>query len=155
MPRHHERRLLPYPPETLYAIVADVGRYPEFLPWVVSADVLDKTEQGFLADLTIGYKLFQDTYRSEVMLTPHERIDIRYIKGPFKYLRNHWVFSSTPPQGTTLDFFIDFEFQSTLFQSMVETVFTEAATKIISAFEERARALGGKKSKHMDTYFKP
>jgi len=80
MPRHSERRLLPYAPEILYAIVADVERYPEFLPWVLSADIIDKTDRGFLADLTVGYKIFQDTYRSEVILAPHQRIDIRYIK---------------------------------------------------------------------------
>lgn len=141
MPRHLERRLLPYAPEILYAIVADVGRYPEFLPWVLSVEVMDKTDQGFLADLTVGYKIFQDTYRSEVILKPNERIDIRYIKGPFRHLHNYWIFSPTSPDSVTVEFFIDFDFQSTLFQGMIQTVFTEAVTKMVAAFEERARVL--------------
>lgn len=141
MPRHRDHRLLPYAPEILYAIVADVERYPEFLPWVLNADVLERTEHGFLADLTVGYKLFQETYRSEVILTPHERIDIRYIKGPFKHLHNHWIFSAAPSDSTDLNFFIDFDFQSMLFQGLIQTVFTDAVTKIVSAFEERARVL--------------
>ncbi|MCE3230634.1 MAG: ratA [Alphaproteobacteria bacterium] len=139
MPRYSERKVLPYPPEMLYAIVADVGRYPEFLPWVLAADVLKPTDQGFLADLTVGYKFFQDTYRSEVILTPHKRIDIKYIKGPFKHLHNHWIFTPAPSQGVEVDFFIDFEFQSSLFQGMIQTVFTEAVKKMIFAFEERAK----------------
>jgi coenzyme Q-binding protein COQ10 len=94
-----------------------------------------------LADLTVGYKLFQETYRSEVILTPCERIDIRYIKGPFKHLHNHWVFSAAPSNSANLSFFIDFEFQSTFFQGLIQTVFTDAVTKIVSAFEERARVL--------------
>ncbi len=77
MPHHTEKRTLPYPPETLYTIVADVKRYPEFLPWVLEADIIKQTDRGFLADLTVGYKLFQDTYRSEVILTPNERVEIQ------------------------------------------------------------------------------
>jgi len=145
MPRHTEKRTLPYPPETLYAIVADVKRYPEFLPWVLEADIIKTTERGFLADLTVGYKLFQDTYRSEVVLTPHERIHIQYINGPFKHLHNHWVFTPAASNSVDIDFFIDFEFQSSLFQSMIQSVFTEAVKKMITAFEERARVLSYRK----------
>lgn len=141
MPRHTERRTLPYSPETMYAIVADVKRYPEFLPWILEADIIKQTEQGFLADLTVGYKLFQDTYRSEVILTPHERVEICYIKGPFKHLQNHWIFSPAPSNSVHIDFFIDFEFQSSLFQRMIQSVFTEAVKKMVTAFEDRAKAL--------------
>lgn len=146
MPRHSEKRTLPFAPEILYAIVADVERYPEFLPWILNADILKQTEQGFLADLTVGYKFFQETYRSEVILTPHERVEIKYIKGPFKHLENHWIFSPVTSNSVDVNFFIDFEFQSSLFQGMIQTVFTEAVSKMITAFEERARALSGKKS---------
>lgn len=141
MPRHTEQRTLPYSPEMLYTIVADVKRYPEFLPWILEADIIQQTEQGFLADLTVGYKLFQDTYRSEVILTPHERVEIRYVKGPFKHLQNHWTFSPAPSGSVQIDFFIDFEFQSSFFQSMIQSFFTEAVKKMITAFEERARVL--------------
>lgn len=145
MPRHTEKRTLPYSPETLYAIVADVIRYPEFLPWVLEADIIKPTERGFLADLTVGYKLFQDTYRSEVILTPHERIDIQYIKGPFKHLHNHWIFTPAPSNSVDINFFIDFEFQSSIFQRMIQSVFTEAVKKMITAFEERAKVLSYRK----------
>jgi coenzyme Q-binding protein COQ10 len=139
MPRHSERRTLPYSSEMIFSIVADVARYPEFLPWILDAGIIKKTDQGFLADLTVGYKFFQDTYRSEVILTPHERIEINYIKGPFKHLQNHWNFTPISENEVEVDFFIDFEFQSSLFQSMISTVFTDAVAKTITAFEERAR----------------
>lgn len=145
MPRHAERRILPYTPEALYTIVADVERYPEFLPWVLGADIINHTDQGFLADLTVGYKFFQDTYRSEVILTPGKRIDIRYVKGPFKHLHNHWIFIPLSPNSVDVDFFIDFEFQSSLFQGMIQTVFTDAVKKMITAFEDRARVLSSKR----------
>jgi coenzyme Q-binding protein COQ10 len=141
MPRHSEKRLLPYPPEVLYAIVADVERYPEFLPWIVTADILKKTEKGFIADLTVGYKMFQDTYRSEVILTPQDRVDIHYIKGPFKHLENYWIFNPAPGNNVQVDFFIDFEFQSSFFQGMIQSVFTSAVSKMITAFEARAGIL--------------
>jgi coenzyme Q-binding protein COQ10 len=146
MPRHTERRTLPYPSETLYAIVSDVKRYPEFLPWVLEADIIKQTDCGFLADLTVGYKLFQDTYRSEVLLTPNERVEIKYIKGPFKHLHNHWIFSSVSPNSVDIDFFIDFEFQSSLFQGMIQSIFTDAVKKMITAFEDRARMLSEERS---------
>jgi coenzyme Q-binding protein COQ10 len=123
----------------IFSIVADVARYPEFLPWILDAGIIKKTDQGFLADLTVGYKFFQDTYRSEVILTPHERIEINYIKGPFKHLQNHWNFTPISEKEVEVDFFIDFEFQSSLFQGMINTVFTDAVAKTITAFEERAR----------------
>jgi coenzyme Q-binding protein COQ10 len=141
MPRHSEKRTLHYPSEMIFKIVADVERYPEFLPWILEADIIKKTEQGFLTDLTVGYKFFQDTYRSEVILTPHERIEINYIKGPFKHLQNHWNFMPLSQSSVEVDFFIDFEFQSSLFQSMIQTVFTDAVEKTITAFEERAKLL--------------
>ena len=145
MSHHAERRTLPYPQEMIYDIVADVERYPEFLPWVLSADIIEYTDQGFLADLTIGYKFFQETYRSEVILTPFERIEIRYVRGPFKYLHNRWIFTPTAVNEVDVNFFIDFEFKSTFFQRMLQTVFTQAVSKMITAFEDRARVLSHKK----------
>lgn len=141
MTHHAERLILPYPPAVIYAIVADVERYPEFLPWVLDARIITQTDQGFLADLTVGYKFYQETYQSEVILTPNERIEVRYIKGPFKHLHNHWDFTPASPNGVEIHFFIDFEFNSSFFQRMIQTVFTQAATKMITAFEDRARIL--------------
>lgn len=141
MTHHAEQRSFPFPAEFIFNIVADVERYPEFLPWVLDAKIMSKSDHKFVADLTIGYQFYKDTYRSEVILTPHERIVIKYIKGPFKYLHNRWIFTPTSPNSVDVNFFIDFEFQSSFFQSMIQKVFAHAVGKMVSAFEHRARVL--------------
>lgn len=145
MPRHRECRVLSYPAELVYGIVADVERYPDFLPGMIKANIVRSTDQGFLADLTIGYQFFQDTYRSEVILTPLDRIDVNYVEGPFKHLYNHWIFKPISPQSVEVNFLIDFEFQSALFQGMIQKVFTQVVKSMVTAFEDRARTLSLRK----------
>jgi coenzyme Q-binding protein COQ10 len=143
MPTHAERRILRYSPEQLFELVADVRRYPEFLPWCVGARVLSKSDTELVADLTIGFKLFRETFRSEVTLERPHHVHVRYLNGPFRYLNNHWRF--TPhPQGTEVDFFVDFEFHSRLLQAVIGTVFNEAVRLMVRAFERRAMALYGR-----------
>jgi coenzyme Q-binding protein COQ10 len=137
MPTHAERRILPYRPEQLFDLVYDVGKYPAFLPWCVASRVRSKTERELVADLTIGYGPFRETFTSRVTPTPYERIDVRYEKGPFRYLNNHWNFNPDP-RGTDLDFFVDFEFNSRILQAAIGLVFNEAVRRMVAAFHKRA-----------------
>ena len=89
MPTHAEQRFLPYAPEKLYDLVADIERYPEFLPWCVGARVLRREDRVIFADLMIGFKMIRETFTSKVTLTPSDRVDVDYQKGPFKHLKNH------------------------------------------------------------------
>lgn len=141
MTRHTEQRILNHSAQTIYDLVSDVERYPEFLPWVLRAKTVSPTDRGFVADLTVGYKLFQETYRSHVILSPHSRVEVEYIQGPFKHLHNSWQFTPLSPESVLVDFLIDFEFQSFLFQKMIQPFFTEATQKMIAAFEGRAKNL--------------
>lgn len=134
---------LPYTPKQLYDLVADIEKYPEFLPWCAAVRILSKSETDILADLSVGYKFFRETFRSRVHLTPHTRIDVEYISGPFHYLNNHWVFKEGVNGGTDIDFFIDFEFQNRLFQSATQMVFEGAFNQMLSSFEKRAHELYG------------
>ena len=143
MPTHAEKRLLRYTPEQMFALVADVRRYPEFLPWCVAARVISQDETALVADLTIGFKLFRETFRSQVTLDRPGHVHVRYLYGPFKYLNNHWRFTATP-QGTELDFFVDFEFRSPLLPAVIGTVFNEAVRLMVRAFERRAMQLYGR-----------
>lgn len=138
MPTHAEKKILPYRAEQIFDLVADVERYPEFLPWVISAAIVSHKENSFLADLSVGYKIFRESYRSEVVLDPPNRIDINYVNGPFRYLNNHWVFTQIDDKHVEIDFFIDFEFHSNFFQGMMQTVFSEVVKRMIHAFEKRA-----------------
>src|SRR5690349_19993552 len=96
MPTHGEQRVLPYKPELLFALVADIERYPEFLPWCVGARIHEKKPGLVIADLIIGFRVFRERVTSRVALDPPRRIDVTYTDGPFKYLNNHWVFEAVP-----------------------------------------------------------
>ncbi|WP_160000609.1 type II toxin-antitoxin system RatA family toxin [Roseomonas sp. 18066] len=143
MPTHAEKRILRYTPEQMFALVADVRRYPEFLPWCVGARVITQTETELTADLTIGFKMFRETFRSRVILDrPHE-VRVSYENGPFRYLNNTWKFIPLDG-GTEVDFFVDFEFRSALLQAVIGMVFNEAVRMMVRAFERRAMMLYGR-----------
>jgi coenzyme Q-binding protein COQ10 len=134
---------LPYTPEQLFDLVADVEKYPEFLPWCCAVRVLSKSETEIVADLSVGYKVFRETFRSKVHLVPKSRIDVEYVNGPFHSLNNHWSFKPASPSGTNVDFFIDFQFRNSVFQSATQMVFETAFDQMLSAFEKRAQNLYG------------
>ena len=143
MPTHAEERVLGYPPEQLFDLVADVGRYPEFLPWCLAARVRKREESLIVADLVIGFKVFRERFTSRARLDrPGLRIDVTYVEGPFKYLNNHWIFREHP-EGCTIDFYVDFEFRSRLLQKAMEALFHEAVKRMVHAFETRAHELYG------------
>ncbi len=147
MPTHAEKRVLPYRPRQLYDLVADVERYPEFLPWCMAARVRERTAEAVVADMVIGFKIFRERFTSRVTLDPAgRRIDVAYEKGPFKYLNNHWIFQEHP-EGCEIDFYVDFAFRSRLLQKAITVLFQEAVRRMVAAFETRARALYGPPSK--------
>lgn len=142
MPTHAEQRVLPYTPEQLFGLVADVERYPEFLPWCVGARIRERRPDLITADLIIGFKMFRERFTSKVALAPPRRIDVAYTDGPFRYLNNHWIFERVSG-GCRIDFFVDFEFKSRLLQRVIEMLFHEAVRRMVAAFEGRARQLYG------------
>jgi len=142
VPTHAERRVLPYTPEQLYDLVADVGRYPEFLPWCVAARVVSRTEQELHADLTIGFGPFRESFRSRVKLDRPHRIEVKYERGPFHHMNNNWTFDADP-KGCLVSFWVDFEFRSRLLQAAIGAVFNEAVKRMINAFLKRARDIYG------------
>ena len=144
MPTHAETKRLPYSQEQMFDLVADVRRYPEFLPWCVGAHVVSRTENELIADLTIGFKMFRETFRSRVTLDRPTHVHVEYLTGPFRYLNNHWRFAPAPGGGTEVNFFVDFEFKSRLLQAVIGTVFNEAVRLMVRAFERRAMALYGR-----------
>lgn len=142
MPTHAQKQFMPYTPDQLFDLVADVGRYPEFLPWCVGARVRERTETLLVADLVIGFKVFRERFTSHVTLERPHHIHVRYLEGPFRYLNNHWRF--TPENdGTLVDFYVDFEFRSKILQAAIGLVFNEAVKLMVHAFERRARRIYG------------
>ena len=139
MPTHAERKLLPYTPQQMFDLVADIDRYPEFLPWCVACRVTKREGPVVWGDLMVGFRVFRETFTSKVTLHPPDRIDVEYINGPFRYLNNHWQFNPIDDgRRTEVDFFIDFEFRSRMLQAVATTVFNEAVRRMVGAFETRA-----------------
>ena len=149
MPAHSETRTLPFTAYQMYALVGDVARYPEFIPWTAAARIRSVTDQGdhreMLADLVVGFKMFRERFGSRVVLWDEKKkIDTEYIDGPFKHMISHWQFRDLDEGVCEVAFDVDFEFKNKLLQGAAGMFFTEAMTRIVRAFETRAEALYGK-----------
>ncbi len=141
MTTHAEQRLIRYSPEQLFQLVADVKRYPEFLPWCLASRIRKQTDTALVADLIIGFQVFKEQFTSHVQMNrEHLIITVEYAEGPFKFLTNRWKFIEHP-DGCIIDFYVDFEFKSRLLQTVIENLFTEAVRRMVSAFEARADQL--------------
>ena len=143
MPTHAQKKVLRHTPEQMFALVADVKRYPEFLPWCTACRVINADDAKLVADMTIGFKIFRETFRSEVRLERPDLVEVRYLNGPFRYLNNTWKFIPHP-NGVEVDFFVDFEFRSGILQAAIGVVFNEAVQMMVRAFERRAMQLYGR-----------
>jgi coenzyme Q-binding protein COQ10 len=147
MPSYTQQEVLPYGVQQVYDLVADVAKYPEFLPWCSVARILGKTDQGFLAELVIRYQAFSQSYISDVKLTPPDNIsaaqvEATMVSGPFHHLLNRWIFTSEGNH-TRVEFFIDFEFNSSLLAKLLGGFFDRAVLKMMEAFKQRAQSLYG------------
>lgn len=148
MPTHSETKHLPYSAQQMYDLVADVGKYPEFLPWTAAARVTKHEEKPdgsevMEADLVISFKVFREKFASRVVLYPEDgKIDTKYLDGPFKHMISNWKFTDTE-SGCKVDFHVDFEFRNRILQSAAGLFFYEAMQRIVRAFERRANALYG------------
>jgi coenzyme Q-binding protein COQ10 len=142
-----ERKLVPYAPAQVFALVADVANYPKFLPWCIGARIRSHVGNELVADLTIGFGPFRESFTSRVSLFPPDAtgacsIKTEYENGPFKYLHNRWKFTPDA-HGCVVDFYVDFEFRNFMLQKAIGTVFTEAVRLMVNAFLRRARTVYG------------
>jgi coenzyme Q-binding protein COQ10 len=143
MPHHHERRNLPHSAAQMYDLVADVARYPEFLPWVSAIRIRKNNETEMLADMIVGFKSLRETFSSRVVKTPRTAIVVDYLDGPMKHLHNAWKFEDVAGGGSIVDFTVDFSFRNRVFEALAGQFFDSALRKMTSAFIERADALYG------------
>lgn len=128
----------------MFDLVADVAKYPEFLPWCLGARVRSQTDTLLVADLIIGFKGIRESFTSRVTLDRETMsIQVTYQDGPFKHLNNKWKFENTDTDQCALDFYVDFEFKSRIMQRLIEVLFGEAVRRMVRAFEQRAAHLYG------------
>ncbi|MEQ1867355.1 MAG: type II toxin-antitoxin system RatA family toxin [Micropepsaceae bacterium] len=141
MARHSEKRVVPYTDEQMFALVADVERYPEFLPWCAAVRIRSREITTFTADLIAAFGVVRERFTSRVMLDPGAKIiTIEYIEGPFEHLTNVWRFNALT-NGCEVDFDIDFRFKSRALEVLISGVFTRAVEKMTRSFVARADEL--------------
>jgi len=130
--------LFPYPAQPIYELVLDIERYPEFLPWVAGATVLERFDDHLTAELVADLKGFRQAFQTVDRFAPHQIIEIRLLNGPFKFLEAVWTF--TPKgEGTMVHFSIAFEFSSRLLSMTAGPLFLKAAQMMVDEFLQRAR----------------
>jgi coenzyme Q-binding protein COQ10 len=150
MPKFDTNRFVSHSPQNMFALVADVEKYPEFLPLCEGLTVKSRKERDhktlLVADMSIGYKAIHETFTSQVLIDPEDlAIGVQYLNGPFKYLNNRWTFEPAA-DGCNVGFFIDYEFKSRMLGLVMGSMFDIAFRKFSAAFEERADKIYGKNS---------
>ena len=138
---YKEKKILRYKPEQLYDLVSDIKKYPEFLPWCLGSRVKKISNKQLYADLIVGVRIYREVFKSNVFLNKEQSIIyVEYLEGPFNQLSNKWVFKKVK-DGCEIDFYVDFELNSKLLNSVFKSFFEEAVIKMVNAFENRANEL--------------
>jgi len=141
--KYREKKILNYKPEQLFDLVSDIKKYPEFLPWCLGSRVKKISHKQLNADLIVGMRIYREIFKSNVHLNKDSStIEVEYLKGPFKQLKNKWIFNKVE-NGCEVDFYVEFELNSRLLNGVIKAFFEEAVVKMIAAFENRAGKLYG------------
>ena len=146
MPGIHEVHALPYSAEQMFDLVADVARYPEFLPWVIATRIKSDTETEMVADMVVGFKSIREKFTSKVVKDRPQEIDVHYIDGPLRDLDNVWKFRPMSDGGCEVEFHVDFTFRNAVFEAMAGQYFDRAFRRMVEAFEQRANELYGREA---------
>lgn len=146
MPGIREVRRLPYTAEQMFDLVADVARYPEFLPWVVATRIRSDSETEMVADMLVGFNALREKFTSRVVKVRPREILVHYVDGPLRDLDNRWVFVPVDENSCEVDFCVDFTFKNKLFEKLAGQFFDKAFRKMVAAFEARAGQLYGSSS---------
>jgi coenzyme Q-binding protein COQ10 len=151
MPQFTTKRRVRHAPDDMFELVADVERYPEFVPMCRSLTVRQRSPvaegvEVLVADMTVAYKVVRESFRSRVTLDrPRLEILVEYLEGPFSHLENRWTFRPAGDEGCEVEFFIDYEFRSRTLGLLMGAMFDAAFRRFADAFERRAdRIYAGK-----------
>ncbi len=150
MPRFSNQRRVQHKASEMFDLVADVERYPEFVPLCQSLKVRQRTPKPdgtevIVADMTVSFKLVKETFTSEVTLDrANKKIIVRYLRGPFSNMENRWTFEPKGDNACDVGFFIAYEFRSRMLAMLMGSMFDAAFARFSAAFEKRADAVYGK-----------
>lgn len=143
MPSYAEQRRLAYTPEQLFDLAADVERYPEFLPWWIAARIGNRGLEAYHTEQVIGFRWIRVRFASRTVLHRPERIDVTSEEGPFRRFEIHWSFQPAPEGGCHVGFRLDVEPRSKLVYNLLSLLLGDAARRVVTSFEKRARQLYG------------
>jgi coenzyme Q-binding protein COQ10 len=152
MPTFSTKRRVRHSATEMFDLVADVERYPEFVPMCRGLKVRQRTpgEEGIeviVADMTVSFKLVRETFRSRVTLDrPKLKILVEYLQGPFSHMQNRWSFKPDGDEACEIEFFIDYEFKSRTLGMLMGAMFDAAFRRFATAFEQRADQVYGRKT---------
>jgi len=138
-----ERRRLGFTRRQLFDLVADVARYPEFLPWILATRILCRERNTLSVEMLVGYTVLRQRFRSTGILDPPHRIDITSEDAPFRRLDQHWLFEPGANDGTIVEFRAEFDFRSRLWQVLLGPYFHDGMRRMVGAFERRAQQVYG------------
>lgn len=149
MPKFSSSHKVNHSAADMFDLVADVDRYPDFVPLCQGLQVrgrkqISEGREVLVADMTVAYKVFRETFTSRVeLIRPDMTILVDYLDGPFQHLENKWTFSERSDQSCDVGFFISYEFKSRALGSLMGTMFDRAFRKFSGAFEARADEVYG------------
>jgi coenzyme Q-binding protein COQ10 len=151
MPRFNSRRQVKHSATQMFDLVADVERYPEFVPLCQSLTIRQRSQRPdgtevVVADMTVSFKLVRETFTSRVTLDrPNLKIMVEYLRGPFSSMENRWTFEPKSEDACEVGFYIAYEFRSRMLAMLMGTMFDAAFQRFAAAFEKRADKVYGKK----------
>lgn len=143
MRKVNKSALVPYPAAQMYALVNDVERYPEFLPWCRGAQVISHTESEMHARLDLARGGLHKTFTTRNALEPGRAITMTLENGPFRHLEGRWQFLDLGPEGSKVTLDMEFEFAGMVLDLMAGPVFHEICNSLVDAFIRRAASLHG------------
>ena len=152
MPRFSSKRRVSHSASQMFDLVADVERYPEFVPLCQSLKIRQRTPKPdgtevVVADMTVSFRLVRETFASQITLDrPNLKILVEYLKGPFSSLENRWTFEPKGDDACDVGFFIAYEFRSRMLAMLMGTMFDAAFQRFAAAFEKRADQIYGKRA---------
>ena len=150
MPKFSNKRRVRHSADQMFDLVADVERYPEFVPLCKALKIRQRTtkpdgSEVIVADMTVSFKLVQESFASRVTIDrPNLKITVEYLQGPFSHLENRWTFVAKPDDGCEIGFYISYEFKSRMLALLMGGMFDVAFHRFAAAFETRADQVYGR-----------
>ena len=132
-----KKKILPYSIKEVYSLIADVKKYPVFLPWCKNIIIKKKTTKYILTEIKVGFQNINESYVCKVLLYPQKRIKLDYISGPFEYLEIDWKFKNISKNKTDVNFFCNFKFKSIFLRICTSFFLENAVEKMVDAFVKK------------------